>query len=41
MLFYGALGRLDKRDRRGRIADIAAGQHGGDYAKKLLQDLAE
>lgn len=39
MLIYAALGRDHKRRRVARIADISAGSHGGDGAKKLLQSL--
>lgn len=41
MLIYGALVRLDNADRAARIADIAAGSRGGDYAKRLLRTLED
>lgn len=41
MLLRDAAARIERQQRRARIADIGAGQHGGDYAKKLLQLLAD
>lgn len=41
MLLFEAVQRHERQQRRARIVDISAGQHGGDYAKKLLQSLTD
>lgn len=39
MLLFAAIVRQEKRQRIARIADTSAAHHGGDFAKKLMQQL--